>query len=51
MKAHKKPTRRQMLLIKQNRLNPDNWMVERDTSVEMVLVGLMGKKSRKVIRK
>lgn len=38
MKQLKKPTREQRKLIQSKRLNPDNWMVERDTTTEMVLV-------------
>lgn len=38
MKKLKKPTREQRKFIQSKRLNPDNWMVERDTTTEMVLV-------------
>jgi hypothetical protein len=38
MKQLQKPTREQKKLIRSKRLNPDNWMVERDTPTEMVLV-------------
>ena len=38
MKQLKKPTREQRKLIQSKRLNPDNWMIERDTTTEMVLV-------------
>ena len=38
MKQLKKPTREQRKLIQLKRLNPENWMVERDTPTEMVLV-------------
>ena len=38
MKQLRKPTREQRKLIQSKRLNPDNWMVERDTTTEMVLV-------------
>lgn len=38
MKQLKKPTREQMKLLMQKKLNPDDWMVERDTPEEMVLV-------------
>lgn len=37
MKQVKRPTRRQKVLIQENRLNPDNWLVERDTGEELVL--------------
>lgn len=38
MKQLKKPTREQRKLIQSKRLNTDNWMIERDTTTEMVLV-------------
>lgn len=44
MKATKKPTRRQADFIRSFRLQPSNWMIERDTSTEMVIVNMAGKK-------
>ena len=38
MKQLRKPTREQRKLIQSKRLNPDNWMIERDTPEKMVLV-------------
>jgi hypothetical protein len=38
MKSGKKPTVNQRKFIKSKRLNPENWLVERDTTTEMVLV-------------
>ena len=38
MKHLKKPTREQKKLIQQKRMNPADWMIERDTPSEMVLV-------------
>ena len=38
MKQLKKPTREQRKLIQSKRLNPENWMVERDTPEKLVLV-------------
>lgn len=38
MKQLKKPTREQRKFIQSKRFNPDNWMIERDTTTEMVLV-------------
>lgn len=38
MKAGKKPTVNQRKFIKGNRLNPENWLVVKDTPSEMVLV-------------
>lgn len=51
MKQLKKPTREQMKLILQKKLNPDDWMVERDTTEEMVLVHRHFNNTRKIIRK
>ena len=38
MKNGKKPTVNQRNFIKSNRLNPENWLVVKDTPSEMVLV-------------
>lgn len=38
MKHLKKPTREQKKLIQKRRLNPADWMVERDTTEKLVLV-------------
>ena len=38
MKQLKKPTREQRKFIQSKRLNPENWMIERDTPEKMVLV-------------
>lgn len=38
MKHGKKPTARQRELIRSSRLNPENWLVVKDTPREMVLV-------------
>lgn len=38
MKHKKKPTREQKKLIQKLKLNPADWMVERDTTEKLVLV-------------
>lgn len=38
MKQLKKPTREQRKFIQSKRLNPENWMIERDTPEKLVLV-------------
>ena len=38
MKHGKKPTRKQAMFIRSKRLNPENWLVTKDTPTEMVLV-------------
>lgn len=50
MKHGKKPTRRQKQDIASVRLNPDNWLVCKDTPEELVLVHKISGKN-KVIRK
>ena len=38
MKHGKKPTRSQRIFIRSKRLNPDNWLVVKDTPSDMLLV-------------
>ncbi len=38
MKHRKCPTRAQKILIRERKLNPADWMVERDTPEKLVLV-------------
>lgn len=38
MKQKRRATRKQKDLIKSSGWNPDNWFVERDTPIEMVIV-------------
>lgn len=38
MKQLKKPSREQRKLIQKRKLNPADWMIERDTPEKMVLV-------------
>ena len=51
MKQLRKPTREQRKLIQSKRLNPDNWMVERDTTTEMVLVHKHFENKKRIITK
>lgn len=51
MKQLKKPTRAQKILIQKKRMNPADWMVERDTPEEMVLVHRHFLGTRKIIHK
>ena len=51
MKQLRKPTREQKKLIRSKRLNPDNWMVERDTPSEMVIVHRHSDKTIRTIHK
>ncbi|WP_169735824.1 DUF6906 family protein [Clostridium lundense] len=38
MKHGKKPTRNQKIAIKGKKLNPDNWLVVKDNSKELVII-------------
>lgn len=51
MKHGKKPTREQKKIIQQKRLNPQDWMVERDTPEKMVLVHRHFDSTKRVIYK
>ena len=51
MKHLKKPTREQKKLIQQKKMNPADWMVERDTPSEMVLVHRHFERVKKIIHK
>ncbi len=51
MKQLKKPTREQRKFIQSKRLNPDNWMIERDTPEQMVLVHKHFDNKTRTIRK
>ena len=51
MKHKKKPTREQKKQIQKLKLNPADWMVERDTPSEMVIVHRHFDSVKKVIHK
>lgn len=51
IKHLKKPTREQKKLIQKQDLNPADWMVERDTTEEMVLVHRHSDREKKIIPK
>ncbi len=51
MKHLKKPTREQRKLILKQKLNPADWMVERDTPTEMVLIHRHFDSVKKVLHK
>lgn len=51
MKQLRKPTVAQRKLIKSKRLNPDNWMVERDTPEKIVLVHKYSDSTKRIIAK
>jgi len=48
MKQGKRPTRSQKEQIKANGLNADNWLVERHTSSEMVIIHRVSGKARTI---
>jgi len=49
MKHGKKPTRRQREKIREMGLNPDNWLVERDSQHELVLIHRISGKVRRIL--
>ena len=51
MKQLTKPTRSQRIFIKSKRLNPDNWLIERDTPEQMVLVHKHFDNKKRIIKK
>lgn len=51
MKHLKKPTREQRKIILKWKLNPADWMVERDTPTEMVLIHRHFDSVKKVLHK
>lgn len=51
MKHGKKPTRKQMDFIKRKGLNPDNWLVVKDTTEKMVLVHRHFDLNKRIIQK
>ena len=51
MKKLKNPTREQKKLMQSLKLNPADWMVERDTPTEMVLVHRYSDKTQRTIHK
>ena len=51
MKKLKKPTRSQKQMMQKRKLNPADWLVERDTTEEMVLVHRHFGRVKKIIPK
>lgn len=51
MKHGKKPTREQRKLMEKWKVNPQDWLVERDTLSELVLIHRHYDKTKKIIPK
>lgn len=51
MKHGKKPTRKQYEFIQRKGLNPDNWLVVKDTTQILVLVHRHQDRNKRMIRK
>lgn len=51
MKHGKNPTREQKKLIQQWKLNPENWLVVKDTPDQMLLVHRYSEKTTRIIPK
>ena len=50
MKHGTKPTKKQCILISSRRLDPRNWLVERDTNEKLVIISRSGKQKRNVYK-
>ena len=50
MKHLRNPTRKQSILILSRKLNPDNWLVERDTPEKLIIVSRSGKQKRPIYK-
>lgn len=51
MKQLRKPTRSQKIILQKRKLNPADWMIERDTPDQMVLVHRHFDSVKKIIHK
>ena len=51
MKHGKKPTRTQRMLMQKWKVNPQDWLVERETNTELVLLHRHFDKKTKIIPK
>ena len=51
MKQLKKPNRSQKIMLQKRKLNPADWMIERDTPEKMVLVHRHFTNTRRTIHK
>ena len=51
MKHGTKPTRAQKILLRKRKLNPDDWLIERETPEKLVLVHRHFDRIQKVIHK
>ncbi|WP_410496366.1 hypothetical protein QTL86_02510 [Cellulosilyticum sp. ST5] len=50
MKHGTKPTKKQCILISSRRLDPKNWLVERDTNEMLVIISRSGKQKRNIYK-
>lgn len=51
MKQLKKPTRSQKMLLQKRKLNPADWMIERDTPEQLVIIHRRFDSKKKIIPK
>lgn len=51
MKKLKNPTRNQKIMLRKRKLNPADWMIERDTPEKMILVHRHFNNTRRIIHK
>lgn len=50
MKHGKVPTKKQAILIRSRKLDPKNWLVERDTPEKLVIISRSGKQKRNIYK-
>lgn len=50
MKHGLKPTKKQKILISSRKLDPDNWLVERDTTAYMIIIHRVSHNKRKIYK-
>jgi len=50
IKQGTRPTKKQKIEIERNRLNPANWLVERDVPLKLVIVNRQSRKLRELNR-
>lgn len=48
MKHLKTPNKKQKIFIKSKKLNPNNWLIERNTEEEMVLIHKVSEKEKRI---
>ncbi len=50
MQHGKKPTKNQKIFLKENKLVPENWLVERDTPELMIIINKQSNKPKEIYK-